>query len=252
MDKIALLADLRDTLIETASKSREVERIGGFAYLRNPADTLIWTNSSIPVEECTVEDARALVRRYAETGRTPFLEFSIDLSPAVPPVLEKAGLVCLMRAPVMLLDQAAYRPVAYRDRARIPNPKELEEGIAVSAAAFGFPPPQADRTERAIEAIGAGRMLAAVGVDGERVVAAGQAVGNRRVREVVGIGTLPEFRRRGYAAAVIGCLLDQFLDSGGEFAWLTPADDGAESLYTKLGFEPSATQVFYGPPGLKL
>jgi predicted GNAT family acetyltransferase len=52
-----------------------------------------------------------------------------------------------------------------------------------------------------------------------------------------------KYRRRGYAGVVIRALLDRFFTAGGEIAWLTPGDAGAERLYTNLGFVPTATQL---------
>jgi len=244
MSHLPLLQTIQDTLVETLSAARDAERIGGFVYLHSPGDSLKWLNQSIPVAPCAPADVRRLIQRYQETQREPWLEFFLDLSPDVPPMLEAEGLVRIQDMPIMVLPRDEWLPARYDHQARIASQPELQPGLEALAEAFGNPVDSGG----VWESICSGRALAAVGFSEHQVVAMGQAVGNAEIREVAGIGTRPSFRRRGYASAVIHCLLDQFFSAGGDVAWLTPGDDGAESVYQRCGFRTGARQVCYGIP----
>lgn len=102
--------------------------------------------------------------------------------------------------------------------------------------------------ESKAKSIEAGRLLSAVGFDGDQIVATGSAIGTRQVREIAGIGTRPAWRRQGYVTAVVDCLLDRHFTLGGELAWLTPGDAEAQSVYAKIGFRTIGVQATYGLP----
>ncbi len=250
METVAALAAMRDDLIEALSKNREVERIGGFTYLRHHSDTLVWLNQTIPTGPCTAEDLQTLIQRCEATGREPFFEFSPELSPEVPHLLESAGLKRIKTMPLMVLLKGEWSPRPYSQKARIPGREDLAPGIRAANEAFGHTGEEESGVERLEAAMADGRLLISVGFSGNEVVAMGQAVGTSRIREVAGVGTRPAFQRQGFGGAVIECLLDQFFTVGGEIAWLTPGDDGAESLYSRLGFRQIATQACYStqPP----
>ena len=57
---------------------------------------------------------------------------------------------------------------------------------------------------------------------------AGALTPNGSTAELVGIATLPEFRRRGVASAVSSYLVDRYFRQGGEIAWLSAEDQIAQ------------------------
>jgi ribosomal protein S18 acetylase RimI-like enzyme len=61
------------------------------------------------------------------------------------------------------------------------------------------------------------------------------------VSEIVGVGTLPAFRRRGFAAAVVRLLIDDARGRGVETIFLTADDTVVARLYAGLGFREIAT-----------
>jgi ribosomal protein S18 acetylase RimI-like enzyme len=97
--------------------------------------------------------------------------------------------------------------------------------------------------EMTAKSISEGRMLASLAWCDGVPVSAGFAVGDGYIREIAGISTLPDYRRRGFAGAVITNLLNRFFADGGTIAWLTPGDEGAQLLYASLGFMVAGTQV---------
>jgi predicted GNAT family acetyltransferase len=53
---------------------------------------------------------------------------------------------------------------------------------------------------------------------------------------VVGVATLPSFRRRGAAAEVVLRLLDDARDRGCTLALLSASDDAVARVYERVGF----------------
>jgi predicted GNAT family acetyltransferase len=62
-----------------------------------------------------------------------------------------------------------------------------------------------------------------------------------KVSEIVGVGTLPAFRRRGLAAAVVRLLIEDALRRGVRTIFLTADDAAVARLYAGLGFREIAT-----------
>ena len=74
--------------------------------------------------------------------------------------------------------------------------------------------------------------LAAAFADG-RMVAGGVLQASA---ELGGVATLPEFRRRGAAAAVSSHLAASHFAAGGDVVWLSAGDAAAHGVYAKIGF----------------
>jgi GNAT superfamily N-acetyltransferase len=81
--------------------------------------------------------------------------------------------------------------------------------------------------------------------DGEPVVVGShQPVGD--VSEIVGIGTLPAFRRRGLAALVTKALVDDALQKV-ETVFLSAGDADVARVYERVGFQRIATACIAEP-----
>jgi predicted GNAT family acetyltransferase len=63
--------------------------------------------------------------------------------------------------------------------------------------------------------------------------------------ELVGIATLPDFRRRGIATALTDYALRVAFASGVELACLSAADANAGRVYERVGFRSLATMLAY-------
>jgi GNAT superfamily N-acetyltransferase len=64
------------------------------------------------------------------------------------------------------------------------------------------------------------------------------------VTEIAGVATLPEYRNRGLGALVTAAAVDAAVRLAGvRLAWLTPGHDGADRIYRRTGFTPTATAV---------
>lgn len=105
--------------------------------------------------------------------------------------------------------------------------------------------PWATSEEVVREVVAAGEVAAragnsrffAVQVDG-RPVAAAQLNSDGRIAEVDDVATLPAFRRRGYASAIVLRAVEEALAAGHDLVFLVAEDkDWPKELYTRLGFE---------------
>lgn len=240
-----LLLKLQNSLIEACSRGREVVDVGGFRAMINVEDPLEYFSYAMPIGPIGDADVEAIKAHFKSRDRRPRLEFCRELWPDVPPKLEAAGFELEIAAPMMILPVTGWRPMEPMTPARLATPDEAQILRKIANSAFGMPGGDDDNVESSRQQIETGELLAAIcEIDGQ-AIGCGFAQGNQSVREIAGIGTLDGYRRRGVASSIITVLLTKFFLDGGQLAWLTPGDDGAEAVYTKLGFEPTATQVNY-------
>jgi GNAT superfamily N-acetyltransferase len=105
----------------------------------------------------------------------------------------------------------------------------------ISAVSFDIP----FQTARRIyceEAAWSGTYKGWVGAVGPDVVCCAATVITGDIIGVYSVGTLPAFRRRGYAEALMRKVLDQIRDETGLTKSLLQASDAGESLYADMGY----------------
>ena len=239
------LRSIQDALVEATSKSRNCMEVGGCIAMLTD-DPLVWLNYAVPLREMTAQDARDLKDHFIANKRRPRLELFQDLWPESCRSLESEGFICTHKMPVMTLDATDYMP--NETSARLANPGDGWTLEQIQAQAFNGSPSE-ERAKSTDENLANGSLLASITEIDSTPVACGFGIGTREIKEIAGIGTLEAYRRRGAARAVIAVLLNKFFEDGGKIAWLTPGDDGAQSLYSSIGFQPNATQVCYEYPG---
>ncbi len=246
-DPLDNLRLLESTLLTGLASSRTRLDAGAFAILWVADEPTVWMNYAMPTAKATLEDVRLMVTAFDSIGRVPRLEFFHDLHPTLVDLLTDAGFKTDLRAPIMTMVSASWKGYSSAVRVTSALPGDAPTLLTIMNSAFGVEDADTNDT-RTVSALTDGRYLGALGWDCDDPVAGGFAVGDDRIREIAGIATLSSHRRRGYGAAVINHLLDRFFSAGGEVAWLTPGDAGAESLYTKLGFESTGTQLIMSKP----
>jgi ribosomal protein S18 acetylase RimI-like enzyme len=121
-------------------------------------------------------------------------------------------------------------------------------GLADLAAA----PRRAASIESQRERLRSGRTVSAVALvqtaQGEYPVATGSHQPLDGVSEVVGVATLPAFRRRGLGAAVTSLLTQDALRRGCAIVFLSADDEAVARVYTRVGFQPLAQACIAEPP----
>ena len=190
--------------------------------------------------------------RQRELGLPEALEWVHEVTPSLADTARRAGLRVQLQ-PLMAHDDPegfAERPESVRlaapddDLALLTAAQDVGFGHAGTAvgtagreqleAAARRQRPEA--IEFLAERVRSGKTLyAAAWVDGIPVcVGAHQPVGN--VTEVVGVATLPAYRRRGLGAAVTAALVADALDRGVRTVFLSAADDDVARMYGSVGF----------------
>ena len=208
----------------------------------------------------TMVEIRAVLARQSKLGVPQALEWVHESAPTFGEVTRAAGMT-VHECPLLVLESLAEpRPTDGEVRLMDADDAELGAVNAAIGVAFGTPgtavaePGVAERDDAAssrsealrrsftVDALGEGRTVR-VGafVDGAGAVGGGSHNPRGEVSEIVGVGVLPAFRRRGLAAAVAHLLARQALDHG-----VTTVFCGAESIdvarvYESVGFRRVGT-----------
>jgi len=255
----AILERIEAGLRATSSFGREVVRVAGFTVALATGGS---AGLAVAVPEAVdVDDAdgalAAVEQAFATAGLAPSVEYLEELHPRLAEHASRRGWQTTMRAPVMVLGRATastavaaatlapstrlHQLTAHDDRL-VPylRGQHLAYGGDPDGDALGWLPVlQAGLTAGVVA-------VAALEVDGA-IVAGASLQRGAGVGELAGVWTLPEARRRGYAMAVCGALLQQVASEGLELVWLSAAPD-ATALYERLGFRRVGTQRNLGRP----
>jgi GNAT superfamily N-acetyltransferase len=182
-------------------------------------------------------------------------EWIAEVTPSLGPAASATGLA-VTDHPLLVLEPAALRPVPRSAgvQLRLVGPDDdLATIAAVAHVGFAHPgtatgPVGAEALNRAAArrnpgALGFERARLASGLtvmavallDGQpAAVGSHQPIGP--VTEVVGVATLPVWRRRGLGAAVTAFLVQEAGRRGAETVFLSAGDDAVARVYERLGF----------------
>lgn len=216
------------------------------------------------ITEPTADEVRAVLTRQRELHVPLALEWVHETAPSLAAAARAAGMT-VQECPLLALGSLAEQhPIDAL--VRLLDADDAEVAIVRAAIGVAFSTPGtgiaqvgvAERDEEAATAdpdllgfvrdvIKEGRgVLAGAFVDGAGAVGGGSHNPRGQVSEMVGVGVLPAYRRRGLAAAVAHLLARQALDNG-----VTTVFCGAESsdvarVYEKVGFRRVGTTCMAG------
>lgn len=265
----AAVLDLLDRYLDTVPRAAaRVEQFGsitlfarrgsGWAYYARP--TRSWPAAANPA------DVAAARRRQRELAEPESFEWVAEVTPALRPVLEQAGLR-IEALPLMVLrhPRAAAPPPGVRIRMLTPDDPQLAPATAVAQVAFGAPGTSvgaagiADR-DAAATATDPARLdfvrermrsrLTATAIaeqDGLGPVCVGSHQPVGAVSEIVGVATLPVARRQGLAAAVTELLVADAIGCGVATVFLSAGSEDVARMYGGIGFERVGTSCIAEP-----
>lgn len=193
-----------------------------------------------------------LADQFATHDRTLRLEFFAELFPNLPAALSAADIGRDKGAPVMVASPKTFRPPRRTGMDMVliesGNAVAVERFMAVQGDAFGVRIDSGPTGWRPIleSGLADGGMVAAVGMVGGKACCGAVLMIGGGAAELAGVGTLPAYRRHGYAADLCGRLLAAYFEHTGTPAWLSADDEIAEGLYGALGFRRIGTQLNYG------
>jgi ribosomal protein S18 acetylase RimI-like enzyme len=217
----------------------------------------------------TVGAVGDVLARQRELGLPESLEWVDETTPNLIEVAHAAGLV-VHRHPLMIFEAPGQsRPARVEIAARVlaDDDPALATAIAAAHLAFGEPgtaPGSAGPAELAAKAdelaldgwllalaerIRAGHaVVAAAFADDRLAVASGQHNPVDTTTEIVGVGTLPRVRRRGYAHAVTQVLVDDAIAREIDTIFLSAGDEDVARIYQRIGFRRVGTALVAEPP----
>lgn len=208
----------------------------------------------------SVESVRAVRQRQRALAQPEAFEWIDELAPDVGSSAEADGMR-VVHHPLMVLAADRFTPSASLEGIDVGIVGPDDDLTSLSAVAeVGFAAPGTDTGEAGVvEAAAAektqnpdtiafqrGRMLAGLTVAAAaRVSGAVAAVGWHQpldgASELVGVATLPSFRRRGMAASVTSTLVADALERGVETVFLSADDDDVARVYERIGFRRMGT-----------
>jgi ribosomal protein S18 acetylase RimI-like enzyme len=219
---------------------------GGWRYYARP------TPGARPV---TPEDVVAVRERQRALGQPEAIEWVLDVSPGVGAAAGAAGMQVAER-PLMHLATPDFRAAQtpHGGMVRVLDPNE-DPAIAMAVAELGFASEGTDpgpvgyrparilaaRLERgALEFVGdrlrRGLTVTALATSGGEPAAVGSHQPLHDMSEIVGVTTLPAFRRRGLGAAVTSVLVRDALERGADTVFLTAGNEEIARVYERVGF----------------
>jgi GNAT superfamily N-acetyltransferase len=193
----------------------------------------------VPVTE--LGDSLDILRAAFPPGPVRF-ELIDEACPGAVAALEAAGLTVVGHYPLLTLEVADLTMPPAPEGATVEVAKTKQDAVdadRVASAAFGSPAGDPDAPG---DPTSGGSVLARVG--GEPVAAAFWTAVADGVTEIAGVATLEEYRGRGLGALVTAAAVQAAVElTGVSLAWLTPGHDGADRIYRKVGFTPTAHAV---------
>ncbi len=249
-------ADTRSVLTD----DHETMNVGPFMAAFHRDSDLVWYNYAVPNaptanDLACVSDAVGRLRQlFGERNRTLRFEFFEALWPLLGPALETCGLKLQGKRPLMLcapsdLQRVTASGFSVNSLDEGADEETLTEFVIAAKVGFAMDSPEVQPKEIVEQRrhLRSGRLRCAFARMNRRMVGVGTlVVGNE---ELVGVGTLPEFRRRGVAASVSSHLIAEHFAHGGKVVWLTTGDAAAEAVYRKIGFRPAGVRLHYTDAG---
>jgi len=251
-----------DAYLDAAPRTgARAEAIGPFTLFLNEGHG--WRYYARPTPDATgftIGAVRAVRERQRFLAQPEAFEWIDELAPDLGQAAMADAMVVVRHPLMVLADEAAAAPI-------VPAGVEIaiadpgDDLAAISAVAeIGFSAPgTAGGTLGAVEAAAAakrqnpdtiafqrGRMIAGLTIAATaRVSGSIAAVGWHQpldgVSEIVGVSTLPAFRRRGLGAAVTASLVADAIERGVDAVFLSADGDDVARVYARVGFDRVGT-----------
>jgi ribosomal protein S18 acetylase RimI-like enzyme len=245
-----------------ARAATRAEEIGPFTlFVRETPGWAYYARPAPGATTFTATDVETVRARQRELCIPETFELIADLAGGAVEAIEAAGL-SVTRRPMMALVPHELRPVPPPEGAtlRWPDPDDPQLGRITVVQELGFAAPgtavgatgaaaletaarraDVDRLDAARRMMRAGRTVLASLYVGGAPVAAGAHQPLDGTTEVVGVATLPAFRRRGLAAALTSALVEAAFADGVTLACLSAGDEDVARVYERVGFRRIGT-----------
>ena len=254
-EAVPLLQRLAQQFAASVAEGSVTHEVAGFRVHLWTTPDPFYRNVAIPTDAACRQAASVarMLDLFTSNDRVPRLEFFAELWPDLGPALDAAGLSLDRSAQVMVRHRDDRPSVLMGDGAMLLEPTtprgRLRAYLAAATAVFGDAGLlDTDEVDRLAAGLARGRVAVATTAIGREFVAGASLIRAGTVAELVGVWTLPAWRRRGLARGCCQLLLDRFFATGGELVWLSAGDTASAALYDGLGFRPCGTQLNYAWP----
>lgn len=251
MSILQILEQYYDEAPRARSRTEEVDAFtlfvaeGGWPYYARPRLGLD--------DEVTRSGLQAVLARQADLGVPQAVEWVHETTPSLLSLAEAEGLE-IERFPLLVLEGAPRKREAAAElrflAADDPQLGPVRAAISLGFAHLGTAVGDAGTAERDArvaegterldwlsDILRAGLSVLAGAFDPQAGAVGGGSHNPRgAVTEIVGVGVLPAYRRRGIAGALTAILAQQALDSGVETVFCSAEDEDVARLYESIGF----------------
>ena len=253
--QLQLLARISSAVAAQAALTRQLVPVESFLAVIDRRTDVSWASFALPDPARWTAGPLDLLAAlpgleevFSHSGRKLRFEFFEDLWPGLAPELERAGFTGCSTSP----SSPAIRTGSWPGPARASRSGTLPQRIRTSSCASSSAPrpwrsarirarpsPGPADLGRKREDLLAGAQRCCLGFVGGEAAGAGSSLVAGDTCEIAGIGTLPRWRGRGVASAIVGALVREHFQKGGSLAWLSAADERAGSVYRGIGFRPT-------------
>lgn len=243
-----LLRQIDEANTKATAPNRDTVEVGPFLLMLSPSTPLQWLNNAALVDRSAhvgPAEIEAMVAAFKARDRMPRMELFSGLHESLIRQLQDTGFKVESEMPLMVCTPEAFRPqrLAGARLERVRPDGDVETVMRIVDVAFEHDEPLTpSRIEAHRRSLEKGTIRTALCYLDDQPAAVASMVVAEGVGELAGVGTLPEFRRRGAASAVSTFLMEQFFQDAG-LAWLSAGDPTAQAVYDRLGFELIGTQV---------
>lgn len=236
MDDVGRLIERIEHYYDAAPRTAaDAEQVGPFTLFVGRGT---WSYYARPspgaTRSVTAEQVAALRARQRELDVPEQIEWQHEVTPSLAPACAAAGMT-VHRFRLMVHRGAPGTPW---DDVRVAGPDDdLEALLSVQQQGFGGPPEVEPQDVAHVRArVEAGLTVVAAGSREGRPVCVGMHQPVDGVSEVVGVATLVQHRRQGWAAAVTDVLVADALARGVRTVFLSAAEDAVARVYQRVGF----------------
>ena len=236
-----------------ARRGRIAQALTAFTVYMPTTDDAADTPYAIPrhlrrtVRDADLDELHAIFRRQSARPR---VEFLAELYPDLPERLASAGYQETRRQSVLLARPHDIQspPPAHAEVITISRASSLEEVREnLDTNALGFDEP-AGATEGQAEAFRAGLLTSrafTLRAHGRPVTGGMFEAIMGGVTELMGISTLPQYRRQGFAAYLTAAMAQSAFAHGATLVFLCAVSEEAGRVYQRVGFRPCGSLVEY-------
>ncbi len=249
-------ARLQAFILGTWARTREAIQTGEFTVCLHASDAAPEAGAAIlntPAAQAAMGEIDAVREIFQRRGRHSRIVFLEAYAPRLMLALRGAGFVETGRETVMVCARDTLIPAPPISGLSVDTQSaqtpldEVREGYETNER--GFNPDAGQRATTAEieqfrrELVGARAFLARL--DGRPVAAGMFSAPADGVTELLGITTLPPFRRRGIAQALTARMSEVAFEHGCDLLFLRPTDEAAARVYARAGFRPTTRLLTY-------